>query len=315
MCIPRHYAMVGIELALLLALGLATPGARGSDDDGSAPVSSAGRSDGVSGDAARMIRQEATVAAPLADVWHAWTTPEGVNSFFGADADIELVVGGKYEIYFSLDAPAGQRGSEGCRVLSFLPGKMLSFSWNAPPKFAAVRKERTQVVMLFNELAPTVTRVRLRHHGWQEGEEWDQVFDYFSRAWPSVFASFEKRFAQPEAEQTADSPGAAEQESARALKQYIYFIQPARTTFHEDSTEAERALVGQHFAYLVERHQQGKLILAGRCQDAKGPGVVIIEAQDEASARAFMENDPAMKAGVFVAESFHPYRVALLGRH
>ncbi|MCH7721421.1 MAG: SRPBCC domain-containing protein [Planctomycetes bacterium] len=146
-------------------------------------------------------------ATPLADVWHAWTTPEGVNSFFGADAAIDWVVGGKYEIYFSLDAPVGQRGSEGCRVLSFLPGKMLSFSWNAPATFAAVRKERTQVVMLFNELAPTVTRVRLRHHGWQEGEEWDQVFDYFSRAWPSVFASFEKRFAHPEAEPTADSPG------------------------------------------------------------------------------------------------------------
>jgi len=45
----------------------------------------------------------------------------------------------------------------------------------------------------------------------------------------------------------------------------------------------------------------------------RGPGVVIIEAEDDTLARAFMENDPAIRAGVWVAESFHPCRVALPG--
>ena len=38
-----------------------------------------------------------------------------------------------YELHFLEDAPEGRRGSESCRVLAFVPERLLSFTWNAPP--------------------------------------------------------------------------------------------------------------------------------------------------------------------------------------
>ena len=76
-----------------------------------------------------------------ADVWKCWTTSEGFKSFSECDSTIELKVGGPFEIYFRANNPEGERGSEGCKILSYEPGSMLSFSWNAPPKFAAARAQ------------------------------------------------------------------------------------------------------------------------------------------------------------------------------
>jgi len=98
-------------------------------------------------------------------------------------------------MYFDLDAPPGSQGGEGCRVLSYLPQQVLSFSWNAPPEFPNVRKERTWVVILLEELAKRRVKVKLTHLGWKEGQEWDEVFRYFERAWGTVLARLEHRFS------------------------------------------------------------------------------------------------------------------------
>lgn len=65
------------------------------------------------GPSERTICGEVTVDAPVSDVWEAWTTREGVASFFAPDCRIELEVGGAYEMYFIPDAEPGQRGGEG----------------------------------------------------------------------------------------------------------------------------------------------------------------------------------------------------------
>jgi len=93
----------------------------------------------------RIIFKTAMVKAPLSDVWKAWTTTEGVKSFFAPEALVEAVPGGLFEIYFNKDAPAGSRGSEGCRVLSVEPMRSFAFDWNAPPSMPAVRAQRTNV--------------------------------------------------------------------------------------------------------------------------------------------------------------------------
>ncbi len=245
----------------------------------------------------RAIRMEVVVAAPVEKAWEAWTTREGIVSFFGADAKVELAVGGAFEVYFNMEAPEGSRGSEGCRVLSYVPREMLSFSWNAPLSMPNVRKERTQVVLLFERVGAARTRVRLVHHGWGVGEEWDRAFAYFTRAWGQVLESLEKRLG---------GEGAKE-----ARKQFIYFTEPARATFLEDATEDEQAKVSEHFRYLEGLLAEGVLILAGRTDEAQPVGIVVFEAADLDTARGIMENDPAVKAGVFKGR-VAPYGVALM---
>jgi uncharacterized protein YndB with AHSA1/START domain len=145
----------------------------------------------------QVIRKEVIVNASVEAVWRAWTTPEGAVTFFAPRANIRLALGGPYELYFDLDAPEGSRGSEGLKVLSFLPMEMLSFEWNAPPQYPNVRKaQRTWVVVQFYPLGQNRVRVRLTHLGWREGEEWDKVFQYFKRAWNIVLGRLEYRFSK-----------------------------------------------------------------------------------------------------------------------
>ncbi len=144
----------------------------------------------------KMIRKEKTVSAGLSEVWQAWTTTEGVRTFFSPNANVDLRIGGEYRILFAMDSPPGLRGSEDCRILSYLPEKMFSFEWNAPPQFEELRHTYTRIVLLFDEVEPGQVKVTLHHLGWGEGGQWPQVYDYFDRAWGYVLGNFEKRFAE-----------------------------------------------------------------------------------------------------------------------
>jgi len=59
----------------------------------------------------RILSKEIIIPGTLDDVWRAWTTTEGVKSFFAPDARVELRLGGPYEIYFVADSPPGDRKS------------------------------------------------------------------------------------------------------------------------------------------------------------------------------------------------------------
>ena len=113
----------------------------------------------------RAIRKEITVAAPVGQVWEAWTTQTGVTTFFAPQANVELAIGGEV------------------------------FEWNAPPRVPNGRRERTWVVVQFEPRPRDTTSVGLTHLGWREGEEWDQVYAYFTRAWQIVLGRLERRFA------------------------------------------------------------------------------------------------------------------------
>jgi uncharacterized protein YndB with AHSA1/START domain len=146
--------------------------------------------------AERAIDKQVDVSAPVDAVWAAWTTREGITSFFAPDARIEAKVGGTFQIYFDPGAPAGAKGADDMRFLALQPKRMLSFDWNAPPHLPEARQQRTFVVVRLTPIDDKSTRVTLHHTGWGDGGEWDKAYAYFDRAWGFVLGSLEKRFAQ-----------------------------------------------------------------------------------------------------------------------
>lgn len=141
-----------------------------------------------------MIRKVVDISASMDEAWQAWTTTEGVTTFFAPKASVELAVGGDFEMYFDPKQPAGQRGSEGCKILGFVPGEMFSFTWNAPPHLPTIRGEHTWVVLFFQALEAKKTRISLVHLGWQVGEEWQKALQYFDKAWELVLGRLQYRF-------------------------------------------------------------------------------------------------------------------------
>ncbi len=144
------------------------------------------------------IVTEVTVRAPREDVWRSISTSAGWKHFLGTESKMELRPGGPFEVYFKADAPAGQRGSEGCTVLSYVPKEMLSFTWNTPPQFAYARTQHTWVVVTLESLGAGSTKVRLQHMGFTEHaakgheDEWRGVRAYFVSAWGLVTGELKK---------------------------------------------------------------------------------------------------------------------------
>ena len=288
------------------------------------------------------IVKEIVIPASREAVWKAFATPDGIRASWGADARVELRPDGPYEIEFSTEPAPGFRGSEGCRVLSYVPEEMLSFTWNAPPQFPEIRWQRTFVVITLVEPVKGKTRVRLRHDGWKAGEDWDQVRDYFDRAWDTVLRRVMDAVvphdpkktaaaAAPESGAAADSgesPSSAtstKESTASAAplptKYFVYFVRPTRAGFYASNTPAEQEAMAGHVAYIKSLRASGRLLVAGPsfdppqypddgvALDMTAPGITIFRAVDEADAKSVLEGDPAVRSGVFKGQ-VNPFKPA-----
>jgi len=144
--------------------------------------------------AERAIEHEVTVAAPIGQVWQAWTSKAGIESFFAPEAEIDPRVGGAFHIHMDPLAEPGLKGADDMRFMALQEPTMLSFDWNAPPSLPEARKQRTFVIVRLADIDGKSTRVSIHHTGWGSGGEWDKTFGYFDRAWGYVLGNLKSRF-------------------------------------------------------------------------------------------------------------------------
>jgi len=253
-------------------------------------------------DGSRALRVTRLVMAPIADVWKTWASSEGLSAALGKQVTIEPRVGGAFEILWKPDAPEGERGSEGCVVQAFLPERMIAFTWNAPPQFGPLRNEHSLVVVTMDEVAQGVVRLELTHHGFGTGEGWDGVYAYFTEAWPYVMDTVCATLGGPLTRASEGQTG------------WVYLITDIyrdKNEFVNNMTDDEKKIMGEHSQYLTRLTRTGTVIHAGPCTDMIGPGIVIFFADTEDAARKIMQNDPAVKNGIFITE-LHPLAMSLL---
>ena len=144
--------------------------------------------------AERSLDKEVVVTATLDQAWAAWTTRDGIRSFFAPDAVVDPRVGGAFHIYMDPGGEPGMKGADDMRFMALQPKRMLSFDWNAPPSLPEARAQRTFVVVRFFPVDEGHTRVTLHHVGWGDGGEWDKAYAYFDRAWGSVLDNLKQSF-------------------------------------------------------------------------------------------------------------------------
>jgi uncharacterized protein YciI/uncharacterized damage-inducible protein DinB len=91
---------------------------------------------------------------------------------------------------------------------------------------------------------------------------------------------------------------AAYPKTAAALPRFLAACVLAHGRF-DQLTPSENAIVQQHGAYLMAQVQKGIIVWGGRTTDPQHPhGYIELEASP-ADAQAFIDNDPAAKAGLF----------------
>ena len=105
----------------------------------------------------------------------------------------------------------------------------------------------------------------------------------------------------------------AQQPEAARPKQFIYVLRLVPPLYANSAwTKEDNAVLERHFIRFQQAAKSGQLILAGRTSEPgdKTFGIAIFDAPDEAAARKFMEEDPAVASGLMTAE-LHPFTVAL----
>jgi uncharacterized protein YndB with AHSA1/START domain len=133
------------------------------------------------------INEEVVIDAPIADVWKALTTAEGLAGWMGDSARIELKLGGIFEVRHKVrdlteeekklarGERASARGTRNTRILSFVPMRMLSYeggmagTWN---------------VWTLDEIAPG--KVRVHHTGLGTSDDWARMAPMFEKAMQGV---------------------------------------------------------------------------------------------------------------------------------
>ncbi len=93
------------------------------------------------------------------------------------------------------------------------------------------------------------------------------------------------------------------------MAHFLILYRPPRPTFSQDATPEEDRIIGNHFQYLKRLLAEGKLLMAGPCEDAS-LGIAVFECANLEEARSILAADPAVQGKVFTGE-IKPYRVSL----
>ena len=96
---------------------------------------------------------------------------------------------------------------------------------------------------------------------------------------------------------------------------YIYVLTLKPAFQNDDWDEEAIKTVGEHFNYLKQLSEKGKVFLAGKTDYSNAHpdnfGLVFLSTESEDEANEIMKNDPAVLDGIMNAK-LHPYGVALM---
>ncbi len=146
----------------------------------------------------RVLRHEAVVPAPPAEVWKVFASAEGLRTWLAPSMALELKTGGRWLANYNPAAKPGDPGTIENTVLAYLPGEMLAMRVGLTDRFPpGPRAANTLFTVTQLEPAPGGrTLVRTSMLGWGEGADWDEVYRFFDRGNAFTMASLLRRFAE-----------------------------------------------------------------------------------------------------------------------
>jgi uncharacterized protein YciI len=92
----------------------------------------------------------------------------------------------------------------------------------------------------------------------------------------------------------------------KSIRHYFLKLNPPRTSFMQDMTEAERRIMQKHVAYWAPFVEDGTVIVLGPVMDpAGGYGIAIVGVENEDRLMELIKNDPANGLNQY---EWHPMR-------
>ncbi len=140
-------------------------------------------------DSPKALKFEVLIPGKLDDVWTAFTTGAGLNTWLWKDCTVDLREGGGWLVHY----PGGATG--GGTIVSFQPARRIVIHAMAPEKFPEVRSVGTTATFDF-EAVGDKTRVSLTQIGWKQGKEWDEAYEYLAGGNAQLLGQLNYRFTK-----------------------------------------------------------------------------------------------------------------------
>lgn len=159
-------------------------------------------------DGSRVLRQAVVVDAPVEEVWAAFSTSDGWESWAVPFAHVDLEVGGLIETSYEAKASRGDSSNIHNRILSYLPYRMLSIqAVQAPPDFEyADLLPSLHSVIELEPLEDGRTRVAISGVGYAQGEGYDRLLRFFRQGNAWSLERLARRFEEGPLEWNAEPP-------------------------------------------------------------------------------------------------------------
>src|SRR4051812_32835779 len=131
----------------------------------------------------RRLVHECVVNAPLEQVWAAYTTKAGLESWMVGHAEIDLKIGGKMRTQYSSKGPMEESKAITNVILSYEPMHMFSFRVLKPPQGFPFPNAITNMwtVVYFDSESDKTTRVKGICMGFGDDDESMKMREFFDR--------------------------------------------------------------------------------------------------------------------------------------
>ena len=141
---------------------------------------------------------EGIVDASLDEIWSAFTTKQGLESWMAAHADVDLKLGGKFRTHYDANGEIGDPKTIENTIICYEPKRMLAIKVSKAPEgfpFPNAIKNMWTVIY-FEEIGSGKTRVREVSLGFGSDEESKRMRQFFDRGNALTLQRLQKRFAQ-----------------------------------------------------------------------------------------------------------------------
>jgi uncharacterized protein YndB with AHSA1/START domain len=127
---------------------------------------------------------EVEIDASVDDIWNAFTTTEGLQSWVAPLADIDFRVGGKWRANYKEDGELGDANTIENTILCYDPKRMISLKATGFPEgfeFEEAARE-TWSIFYFQPVSDTKTRITIVGLGYNESEQSQKMLAFFRPA-------------------------------------------------------------------------------------------------------------------------------------
>lgn len=122
-----------------------------------------------------------------------FTNNKLLESWLTQVADVDPIVGGKYELFWEPDDHENN-STLGCKVTAIEKDQLIAFEWRSPKQykhFANNADPLTHVVVSFHSEGEW-TNIHLVHSGWRNTPEWEEARQWQERAWSIAIDELKK---------------------------------------------------------------------------------------------------------------------------